>query len=212
MTIQQLSENFLFIAVFVLGLLPIISVMLLRVSKRARVMVILAVAFALLFVAQRPVQDMVLALALPTPTLHDGMMPSTVCQKCHAGQYETWHASFHRTMTQIAGPDTVVAPFDGRALMWKGRAFVVNRREQEFWVTEVKPGGFSVEEETGSSKRIVMTTGSRHQQVYWTSEPNGSLRQFPWVYEIAMARWIPSEHTILRPEEWTQYEPTWNQD
>ena len=212
MELKQLTENRLFIAIFVLGFLPLIGVMLLRVSNRVRILVIMAAALAFLAVAHRPIQDTVLALALPTPTVHDGMLPSSACQSCHASQYEAWHASFHRTMTQIAGPDTVIAPFDGRALMWKGRAFVVDRREQEFWVTEVKPGGFSAEEEIAMSKRIVMTTGSRHQQVYWTQEPNGSLRQFPWVYEIALARWIPSEHTFLRPEDWTQYEPTWNQD
>jgi len=212
MELQQLSENFLFIAILALGLLPLLGVMVLRVKRRIRALLIVTAAFVLLAVVNRPVQDMVLALAVPTPTLHDGMMPSDTCQKCHPGQYASWYASFHRTMTQIAGPDTVVAPFDGRALMWKGRAFVVDRRGQEYWATEVKQGGFSAEEDIARSKRIVMTTGSRHQQIYWTRETNGSLRQFPWVYEIAMARWIPSEHTFLRPEDWTQNEPTWNQD
>ena len=89
---------------------------------------------------------------------------------------------------------------------------MVKRRDQEFWVTEVNPDGYPADEEVAMSKRIVMTTGSRHQQIYWTPEPDGSLKQFPWVYEIAMARWIPSEHTFLRPEDWTQYDPTWNQD
>ena len=32
-----------------------------------------------------------------------------------------------------------------------------------------------------------MTTGSRHQQIYWTAGPNGGLTQVPWVYTFHKA-------------------------
>ena len=41
---------------------------------------------------------------------------SNSCRACHAAEYDSWHASFHRTMTQVASPESVVAPFDGRTL------------------------------------------------------------------------------------------------
>ncbi len=210
MELKLLTENILFVVIFVIGFLPVIGVLLLRVGKRIRIVVIAGAALVLLVVVQRPIQDMVLASAVPTATVHDGMQPSSACMSCHPGQYATWYASFHRTMTQAVGPHTVVAPFDGRKLEWRDRAFVVNRREQEFWVTEVKPGDSQGVEEIAAPKRVVMSTGSRHQQIYWTPAENGSLTQFPWVYEMAMARWIPSEHTFLRPDDWKQNDPTWN--
>src|SRR5260221_13208975 len=34
-------------------------------------------------------------------------VPSETCAKCHAEHYESWHRTFHRTMTRDAAPDTV---------------------------------------------------------------------------------------------------------
>ena len=48
MELKQLTENFLFIAIFVIGFLPLIAVMLLRVSKGVRVLLIVSAALALL--------------------------------------------------------------------------------------------------------------------------------------------------------------------
>ncbi len=70
MELQKLSESFLFIAILVLGLLPLFGVMLFRVKKRVRALVIVVAAFALLTVVNRPVLDKVLTLALPpTPCM-----------------------------------------------------------------------------------------------------------------------------------------------
>jgi hypothetical protein len=30
----------------------------------------------------------------------DGYATSQTCKACHPGQYETWHGSYHRTMTR----------------------------------------------------------------------------------------------------------------
>ncbi len=37
---------------------------------------------------------------------------STSCVTCHPGRYETWHQTFHRTMTQRASDESVVGDFD----------------------------------------------------------------------------------------------------
>ena len=161
---------------------------------------------------RRPERDIELTRALPVRTDQDGMLSSSSCQGCHPGQYEAWHKSFHRTMTQVAGPDTVVAPFDGRHLQDRRRAFVVDRRGEEFWIAEVKPGDPSRVMEVSPPQRVMMTTGSRHQQIYWTADRDGSLVQFPWVYEIADGIWIPTEDSFLHPEDWTQQQTKWNRD
>ena len=53
-------------------------------------------------VANRPIQD--------TEAEYSS---SNACRACHPAQYASWRASYHRTMTQVATPETVVADFDG---------------------------------------------------------------------------------------------------
>ncbi len=208
----HLAENLLFLTAFVAALLPLAYALKRRLSKALFMVLLALAAVALLLAVPAPSRDAVLANAVPDRTVRDGMLPSDSCIACHPGQYQAWHDSFHRTMTQVAGPDSVIAPFDGRTLTWNDKSFVVNRRDNEYWVAETSAGELGGGVKEADSKRVVMTTGSRHQQIYWTLAPNGALRQFPWVYEIAMARWIPSEHTFMRPDDWKQYTPTWNQD
>jgi hypothetical protein len=49
----------------------------------------------------------------PIQVREDGYVSSETCKACHPSQYAAWHGSFHRTMTQVATPDTVRADFDG---------------------------------------------------------------------------------------------------
>jgi hypothetical protein len=48
----------------------------------------------------------------PIQIAGDGYVSSQTCQGCHPSQYASWHRSYHRTMTQIATPESVVARFD----------------------------------------------------------------------------------------------------
>jgi hypothetical protein len=43
----------------------------------------------------------------------DGYTSSDSCRACHPSEYATWHRSYHRTMTQVASPETVRADFGG---------------------------------------------------------------------------------------------------
>ena len=210
MLLQQ-TENVLFVIVFVLALLPLIGVLLIGASVRVRVVLLALAGVAIMAAIPRPVEDISLARALPVPTSEKGMRSSNSCRSCHPGQYDTWHRSFHRTMTQAASPKSVVGRFEGQRLEWNDQAFVLARHGDEFWITEVETADNS-RVPVAQPQRVMMTTGSRHQQIYWTSGDDGGLKQLPWVYEIAMARWIPSEHTFMRPDDWKQHQPTWNHD
>ena len=53
---------------------------------------------------------------------------SKSCRACHVREYATWHQSFHRTMTQVATAETVIAPFDSRTLIRYGQESKVERR------------------------------------------------------------------------------------
>jgi hypothetical protein len=70
----------------------------------------------------------------PIQVAEDGYVSSDTCRACHPGQYDSWHTSFHRSMTQVATPDTVQADFDGtRVADVAGRPMLLQRRGTEFW-------------------------------------------------------------------------------
>src|SRR5688500_16271403 len=76
-------------------------------------------------VANRPIQD--------TEAEYSS---SNACRACHPAQYASWRASYHRTMTQVATPETVVADFDRVTVAHAhGRPMTLERRGREFWAT-----------------------------------------------------------------------------
>ena len=102
-------------------------------------------------------------------------------------QYSTWHGSYHRTMTQVATPETVRADFDGvtvagvhgRRCADAPRRRVLGRVRRSG--LERRAGAASA----GSNGQVVMITGSHHQQVYWyATGTNRLLGQLPGVYLI----------------------------
>jgi len=40
----------------------------------------------------------------PIEVTGGGYRSSDTCRACHPSQYASWHASYHRTMTQVATP------------------------------------------------------------------------------------------------------------
>ena len=72
----------------------------------------------------------------PNQVVQPEFTSSNTCRACHPSQYASWHTSYHRTMTQVAGPDTVVADFDNVTVVHvHGRAMTLERRGREFWAT-----------------------------------------------------------------------------
>src|SRR5262245_54488031 len=70
----------------------------------------------------------------PNQIVQTDYTSSNSCRACHPSQYATWHASYHRTMTQVAGPETVVADFDTVTVVHAhGRPMTLERRGNEFW-------------------------------------------------------------------------------
>jgi hypothetical protein len=127
-----------------------------------------------------------------------GYVSSNVCISCHPGEHATWDASHHSAMTQLATPATVLGVFSGQTLAWEGRIATLERRGDEFWVhLKFFPGTPDALDET---RRVLMTTGSRLFQVYWTSTNEGrDIERLPFVYLIEEQRWIPLDAAFLLP-------------
>src|ERR1700751_3420553 len=60
-----------------------------------------------------------------------GYVSSNACRACHPGNYASWHASFHRTMTQVATPQSLPPDVDGLQLAYNGREYKAERSVDE---------------------------------------------------------------------------------
>lgn len=163
--------------------------------------------------------DPELVRSLPRMNASTGYATSHECRECHREEYASWHASYHRKMTQVAGPDSILGPFDGTEIRDAGQVHRLLRKGNEFWVETAKEGfPLPSEEESPVSRRVVMTTGSHHMQVYWTTGGNGNrLRELPMIYirdeSPGKSRWAPLEASYLSPSPPGAADQTcWNRD
>lgn len=157
---------------------------------------------------------------LPFPSQQGGFVASEACRECHAAEFESWHDSYHRTMTQVAGPNSVVAPFNVR-LSSRGRDCYLSREGEKFFVTMADPDFEAAAAASNVDvdklnppmvkREVIMTTGSHHMQSFWVaSKHQNMLRQVPWTYLIQDKRWAPREDIFLAPADDPRHFAVWN--
>src|SRR6185436_15261439 len=105
----------------------------------------------------------------PNQIEEDGYTSSQACRSCHPREYATWSGSYHRTMTQVATPQTVVPSFENvRIDNVYGGSVRLERQGNDFLATFADPDW---NEPTGQrpdiKRKVVMITGSHYQQVFW---------------------------------------------
>ena len=139
----------------------------------------------------------------PIEVRNDGYVSSNACRSCHPSNYGSWHASYHRTMTQIATPEAILSDFDGVVLNSGPHEYHLRRRGDEFWVETDDPNWTGVGERPPRVERkVVMTTGSHHQQIYWLGEAGDRKVQYlPFVYLVQEKRWISRDSAFLSPPD-----------
>ncbi|HKU39652.1 MAG TPA: multiheme c-type cytochrome [Polyangiales bacterium] len=128
----------------------------------------------------------------PRAVLDADYVSSAECKSCHPQQYDSWFSSYHRRMTQLATPDSVIGEFDGRDL----DGYRISRVGDRYFVDvpALRSG------EQPARRPISLVTGSHHMQVYWfeTGE-NRALGQLPFGYLKADRRWVPRASMFLEP-------------
>ena len=137
----------------------------------------------------------------PIKSLVDDYVSSNSCRPCHQDNYASWHASFHRTMTQVATPATILGDMDGLVLTHDGREYKSERQGDKFFVRMKPRGG-----EFGPPKEVVLLTGSHKLQMAWLETGEGrTLEQLPFGYIVAEKMWAPVNHTFLLPPQLKDY-------
>ena len=192
----------------VLGLVLLWLALLIRRRRRRRAVVVAtalfsaAIAWTALSLRVAPLSEEDIPLR-PIAVPDDGYVSSQTCRSCHPREYTTWHDSYHRTMTQLATPETVLGDFDGTRIEWQGTTYRLGREDDVFFIE------FDAAGPEGATRRvrrpILMTTGSHHVQLYWypTGE-NRNLELFPWVYLLSEKRWMPRKSIFVLPPEMRQ--------
>jgi len=186
-------------AVLVVALLPLLRRALADRKLGTRVVlaavglcwIVLAVSLGQALQHSQDVEEQ--APGRPLERRGDGYASSRACQACHPDQYASWHASYHRKMTQVASPESVLAPFDGRVLQDRQR-YRLERNGDDFIVITDDPqfGG------TSSAHRVVQVTGSHHQQQYWFETGRGrTIARLPFFWRIEDERFVPSHAALL---------------
>jgi len=132
----------------------------------------------------------------------DPYASSSSCVECHQQQYNSWHASWHRTMTQVAQPTTVLGDFDNVQTQAYGKGISLSREDDQFWVTMHDPNQEAANDSTIIRRPIVMTTGSHHMQVYWyATGKDRRVAQLPIVWLKETSSWVPIHSIFLRPTQ-----------
>jgi hypothetical protein len=152
-----------------------------------------------------------LVVGRPVQQHEDGFVSSNTCKACHPDEYSSWHASYHRTMTQTATPETAVANFkDVTIAAVHGRPMRLSQRGQQLWAEFDDPDS---PEQPRIERQVTMITGSHHQQIYWYGTGrNRLLGQLPGAYLVPEQRWIPRRMAVLHPPTQLTFSETghWN--
>ncbi|MDC0325274.1 multiheme c-type cytochrome [bacterium] len=158
---------------------------------------------------------------LPSEGGPHGYVSSDTCHSCHPDQYESWHASYHRTMTQYVEKETVMPKFDKVSLSYYGRPVEIEWVDGQLWATMDDPKWLydtpiqtlkiSSHPPFTTRKRLGMMTGSHHMQVYWMPSGQGNSQDiFPFCYLKEEQRWVPFKDTFLRDPAMSHYDQKWN--
>lgn len=118
---------------------------------------------------------------------------SKTCVMCHPGHFESWHRTFHRTMTQAAGPAAVVGDFGNATFTYAGITSRFTREGDRFFIETLGPAGAMERDE------VVMTIGSRRVQQYVAWKDGRHLR-LPLAWNIEERRWIHLNGGFLDPD------------
>ncbi len=151
-----------------------------------------------------------------------GYATSASCRSCHPAEYQSWHHSYHRSMTQRASAESVRAPWQGTFADGEGEELRLFQRGQELWVELPDPDLRAARSRSEGSapapgslprveRQVLMTTGSHHYQGYWVQGARGNeLWQLPLVYHLESQRFLPRRAVFLEPPDDPPVWARWN--
>lgn len=139
-------------------------------------------------------------------TSDGGYVPSSDCRECHKEQYDSWHRTFHRTMTQEATPGAVLGDFvRSNSITYLGVTATMVREGERFLMKLRDKQGRE------QSLPIVRTVGSRRMQQYLTVDGMRHVR-LPVAYDLVNRRWMHLNGSFFYPDgtDFRHHVTEWN--
>ena len=138
-------------------------------------------------------------------------VPADACAKCHQDHYDSWHRTFHRTMTRDASPETVKGDFANAVHTYQGLQTKFTRQGDTFYMETVDPNwallAASVTEKSDrlpppqpARFRVDRLVGSHWIQECLHREPSGRYVRLPVLYHITERRWVHTNGAFLAPD------------
>lgn len=165
--------------------------------------------------------------APPTPITvgRAGFAGAGACRSCHPQEYASWHASYHRRMTQTAALSAVASEklqHDRRLhAETGGRRLELYGRGDQLWASLPDPsatsavaaGAYADAFATAPLRdvQVQLLTGSHHHQAFWVKAARaGELRALPVVYVIDEDALLPRREAFLNPPDAPEPNVRWN--
>jgi predicted CXXCH cytochrome family protein len=149
------------------------------------------------------------ALARPLSFQGAGYSGSNECKRCHPSNHASWHRTFHRTMTQDAGPSSVLGDFADARFDYGGIRAHMTRDPRGGFAIELSalantaPGAALATAPDallrGTRFTVARTVGSRRYQQYLTRVDDVYVR-LPVAWNIAEQRWMHLNGAFLTPD------------
>lgn len=152
---------------------------------------------------ERPALPAAVREGLPSQRSGDGRIGAAACRACHPDQYTSWAQTWHRTMTQVATPETALGDFDDVTLTDRGVTWHLSRDGDQLFAEQIRPPA-------GGRRPVIMTTGAHHMQNYWMPKADGTRQQLPFAWWVRDARWIPTADSFLQPAPAEIFETIWD--
>lgn len=133
---------------------------------------------------------------------------SSRCLACHPAQHATWSASYHRTMTQSAQGDAVLAPFAGESLEALGFVATMTGGHDAPHVrierVDAEPSAEPTAAPTVLDVDVELTVGSHRYQQYVARIDRGGGRlerwRLPVAWHVELGRWVHVNDAFLTPQ------------
>jgi len=137
---------------------------------------------------------------------------STECKDCHKSRHSSWFDTYHRTMTQEAGLDSVLGDFNGQPQTYWGYTIRPIKRGQQFFFAYYDATNTQLLNEI----EIKRTVGSRRYQQYLaqTANTEGNYYRLELLWHIEDQRWIHLNGAFLDSDNqsFSQHTGIWNQN
>jgi predicted CXXCH cytochrome family protein len=129
---------------------------------------------------------------------------SDTCFKCHADHYNSWHQTYHRTMTREATPETIKGDFNNAAFTFQGITSHMTREGDAFYMETLDSAwaervAEAVTRPTPPLRKykVERLVGSHWFQECLTKDETGRYWRLPLSYHIVEGRWIHTNGAFL---------------